>query len=148
MNSDDFEQRLQRQPLRQVPAAWRTEILREGRRVAVPNFRDASMASLPVQLLSTLNAQLKTLLWPNPLAWGGLAAVWALILALNVFTSDKPQATARQTAPPSPEMITALKEQRRELAQLVGLDVPMVVAEPKSFLPRPRSERREGIMLT
>ena len=30
MNMDDFEQKLQRQPLRQVPAGWREEILDGG----------------------------------------------------------------------------------------------------------------------
>lgn len=60
---DEFEQKLQRQPLRRIPADWREEILREGRRAAVLEIGPADTAALPKWSWPT------TLLWPHPKAW-------------------------------------------------------------------------------
>lgn len=74
MNFDDFESELRRQPFRPVPAAWRNEILAAARQAsegpAMPRF--------------SLAAILRDWLWPHPVAWGGLAAAWVLIFALNL----------------------------------------------------------------
>src|ERR1035441_6307492 len=86
MNTEDFEKRLARQPLRQVPGEWREEILSAARQVSLPEHATRNTQQLPASrsLLSTINYQLSTLLWPHPTAWAGLAAVWLVILVINL----------------------------------------------------------------
>lgn len=59
--NDRFEEQLQRQPFRRVPAAWRREILNAA---PAPSWREW--------------------LWPSPVAWGAVAAAWVLIVALQL----------------------------------------------------------------
>src|SRR5687767_7143159 len=91
-NMDDFEQRLQRQPLRPIPTAWRAEMLSRSRDVITHH---ASRIAHP-SFLSTLNQQLSTILWPCPQAWAGLAAVWLIIVTFNFATADKPTTVVKR----------------------------------------------------
>ncbi len=77
MNFDDFESELRRQPIQSVPFAWRNEILAAARQAGEP----------PVAPRLSLAAVLRDWLWPHPVAWGGLAAAWGLIFALNLAAS-------------------------------------------------------------
>src|SRR5437762_647521 len=117
MNADDFEQRLQRQKLRQVPPEWREEIL--------SNVHHARFITRPVSawdlILSTRNSQLSTLLWPSPKAWAALGALWLVLLVVNSSMTHKSTAVARSLPRPSPEMILAWREQERLLAELIGM---------------------------
>ena len=142
MKPDDFEPRLSRQALRQIPGEWRGEILREGRRAAVPEIGDADTASLP-----TLNwrTALANMFWPHPKAWAGLAAVWVLILCMDFSMRDTATVVAEKAAPPSPEAVAELRQQQRMLAELIGAR-QAGDAEPPKFLPQPRSERVEILM--
>ena len=142
MKPDDFEQRLQRQTLRQIPAEWRGEILaaaREGQAIRHSSF------VIRRSWLSTLNSQLSTIFWPHPKAWAGLAAVWILIFAVDFSIRDTTPVMAEKTAPPSPEVIAELKQQQRMLAELIGANQAREADLPK-FLPQPRSERVEILM--
>ena len=65
MKPDEFEQHLSRQPMRQIPGEWRAEILREGRRAAVPEIGDADTASLPILNWRTVGSR-KRIFWPHP----------------------------------------------------------------------------------
>jgi hypothetical protein len=141
---DNFEQKLQRQPLRQVPAEWRGEILV----AADVNRRNRSgraftLAATFSRLLSTLNAQLSTILWPHPRAWAGLAAVWILIFAVNFSMRDRLPVRAEKSSPPLPEVIVELRQQQRLLAELIGPRDTSDADRSKSFVPQPRSERVE-----
>ena len=140
MKPDDFEQTLQRQPLRPVPAEWREEIL-----VAAESASASRHASRATRhsFLSTLNAQLSTLLWPHPAAWAGLATLWILILAVDISARDRSPAMAEKSAPASPETIVELKKQQRMLAELIGPRDPHDTDRSKSFAPRPRTEHAE-----
>jgi hypothetical protein len=137
MKPDDFEQKLQRQPLWQIPSGWRGEILSAAERA----LRPAPRASF----LSTLNHQLSTIFWPHPKAWAGLAAVWVLIFCMDFSMRDKMPVVAEKTVPPSPEVIVELKQQQRMLAELIGANQTREAEAPK-FLPLPRSERVEILM--
>src|SRR4051812_14850115 len=95
MNPDDFEQQLQRQPLRPLPADWRAEILQTAQ-AAAPQ---TSASSNPQPARQSF---LATLFWPCPQAWAGLAAVWLAILALNFTTTDQSRTLAVTTTPRSP----------------------------------------------
>jgi len=130
---DDFEQRLKRQPLRQPPAGWRDEILRECRESTVESRRPER------SFLSTLNHQLSTLLWPHPKAWAGLAAAWVVIAALNLSMREPGPASVKKGSP-SPETMAELKRQRLLYAQLMGPN-EQPVDRPKTFVPQPRSGR-------
>jgi hypothetical protein len=136
MKPDEFEKRLQRQMLRPVPAGWRNEIL----------------AAAAVQLLgapkrneggSTLNALLSTLLWPHPKAWAGLAAAWMVILAVNFSIRDQAPVVAEKAAPPAPEIMVELKQQRRLLAELIGPRDAPVADRSKPLVPQPHTRRGE-----
>ena len=135
MKPDDFESRLKRQPLRQVPAAWRGEILA----AAVSNSRFSTLDSRP--------SWLSTLFWPNPKAWGTLAAAWAVIFAMNIWLRDKPAPVAETLAPPPREVIVALEQQRRLFAELIGQSSAPEAVPQNPFLPRPRSERRNELLM-
>jgi hypothetical protein len=138
--NDDFEQKLQRQPLRQVPAEWRGEILAVAESAAAA--RHPSPVTRP-SWLSTLNSQLSTILWPHPKAWAGLAAVWILIFVVNFSTRDQSPVVAEKSTPPSPEVMVELRQQQRMLAELIGPRDIRDADQSKLFVPHPRSERAE-----
>jgi hypothetical protein len=132
---NEFEQKLSRQPLRQVPAEWRKEILAAAR----PDLRHAPRTSF----LSTINSQLSTLFWPHPKVWAGLAAIWVFIFLLNFSMRDKAPMVAERTAPPSPEVIAELKQQQRMFAELIGSTEARVADRQKMYSPKPHSESAE-----
>lgn len=77
-------------------------------------------------------------------AWAGLAAVWLVILGLNVATHEtvfSPPSTMRVETKRSPETLQALREQKRLFAELVGSLKEMDADVPR-FVPRPRSENQ------
>jgi hypothetical protein len=149
MNVDDFEQRVQRQPLRQLPSEWRQEILSAAQQASSPNHASRITHHVPASpsLLSTLNHQLSTLLWPHPVAWAGLAAVWVAILGLSLTTSDASTAVARHASPVSPQVFMAFQEQERLLTELLGPRETPVAEQQKPRLPRPRSEGRKEMRM-
>jgi hypothetical protein len=138
MKPDEFEQQLQKRPMRPLPAEWRAGILKSAQaaappRLSVPDARPARW--------------LRELLWPCPQVWAGLAAVWLIILTINALSSGRgksPEMAARETAP-FLEMREALAEKRRLFAELVGSPVKPTEADGR-FVPRPRSERRAAVI--
>ncbi|MGO8839172.1 MAG: hypothetical protein ACLQAH_15820 [Limisphaerales bacterium] len=149
---DDFEHKLQRQPLRQVPAGWREEILAAAdvnRRQVINREevgRGFTSAATRSTWLSTVNAQLSAILWPHPKAWAGLAAVWVLIFAVNFSIRDKSPVMAGKSAPTSPEVMVELRQQQRMLVELIGLRDTRAADRAKPLVPQPRSERAEILM--
>ena len=115
MNSNDFEKKLERQPMRAVPTAWRAEILREAvaaasdRRSLAQNNRCSEPAA---------TVWWRELLWPRPLAWASLAAAWVIIAILHTATPAAPMLVAQLT-PSVREAMQRFAEQRRELAALL-----------------------------
>ena len=143
MNGDDsFEKRLQGLPQRQIPAEWRQQILSAARDATNPRRLPSEVEP---SLLSSLNLLFARLLWPHPKAWASLAAVWVLVLGLNLATREpaaRPQ-LAQQATRPTPQLLEMLRQQQQSLAELVG---PLEQAESgrsKTDLPQPRSQRRQ-----
>ena len=130
MNADDFEKQVQRQPIRQVPGEWRAEILR-----AAATTRGNPQPSTPH---SQPSSWWRELLWPCPQAWAGLAAAWAVVFVLNVASRDPVQVAKTSKAAPAPEILIALREHRRLLAELI--ESPAPVGPPKPADPKPRSD--------
>lgn len=140
MKPDEFEQKLSRQPMREIPSAWRGDILTAARAA------QTSGHSSPVarhSWLTTLNTQLAAFLWPHSKAWAGLAAVWIFIFALNFSSGDSSPSIAKKPSPPSPEVIVELKKQQRMFAELVGSYGTVDADRPKILSPKPRSGRGE-----
>ncbi|HXB60544.1 MAG TPA: hypothetical protein VNU95_13310 [Candidatus Acidoferrales bacterium] len=139
-DTEQFEQRLKRRPLRQAPAEWRDGILAaasEAQRLKNPP---------PItgrSFLSMLYERLASVLWPHPVAWGGLAAVWMLIFAVHLSIRDDAPALAEKIVPQSPEVIAQLQQQHRLLAELLGPNDLPEADRPKIFVPKPRSECTE-----
>ena len=131
--TEQFEQRLRRQTVKTIPTEWREEIL------AAASF--ASRPAPRASFLSTFNHQLSALLWPNPQAWVGLAAVWVLIFAVNLSTRDTSPAVAEKNSQPSSEVVVELRQQRLLLAELMGPRDKSDADRSKSLVPQPRSER-------
>ncbi|SRR6266511_1082063 len=130
METNEFERQLGRQSLRRVPSEWRAEILSAVEGVYPDSSCDTHHGSRAPWW--------RELLWPCPQAWAGLAAVWAVVLVLNLASREPAQVAKTSKAAPAPELLIALREHRRLLAELIGS--PAVVEPPKPFEPRPRSE--------
>jgi hypothetical protein len=137
MNRDDqFEKRLQRQPLREIPAAWREDIL------AVAECASASRHSSPG---TSSSRWWRELFWPCPQAWTGLAAAWLVILVAGYATRESSTMASRQT-PPSSQVRALLKQQEQLLAELVGPVEKRETDGRKPLAPQPRSQRREEFL--
>ena len=121
--------------------AIRHEIVWEGLRAAVPKFKAADTAVLPMLIW-------RELIWPSRRIWAGLAATWILIFVFNFAQRDPAELMAQKSPPPSQEMILTFRQQERLLAELIGPNEPQAVAPPKPFLPQPRSEGRIEILMT
>jgi hypothetical protein len=139
MNSDDFEKRLQSQPMRQIPGDWREQIL-QGARQSDPSTLDPSArrSNARAARLSFLS----TLLWPSPKAWAGLAAVWVAIFALQFWSRGHSKMVATATAPQSSHFWNRLKDEQQTLVELMGNDQPSEVDQSRNRSPKPRSELR------
>lgn len=140
MKPDDFEQRLSRQPLRQISLAWRGEILAAA--------RDAQAACHPSPAtrhnwLGTFNQQLSTIFWPHPKAWAGLAAVWMVIFAVQFSLRDESPRRAEKSSPLSPEVLVELRQQQLMLAELIGSRETQDADRPRNAAPKPRGARTE-----
>jgi len=77
--------------------------------------------------------------------WAGMAAIWLVLLALNLATRETPKMAGRKTPPPDPELLAALREQERLMRQWFEPAKPPPASPPK--IPGPRSERRQTIVL-
>jgi hypothetical protein len=132
---DDFEQRLQRQPQRELPPPWREPILRAARAAASPDR--------PV-FDAWLGAWWREWSAPVRLAWAGIAVAWLVIAGLHLAarTGDH---TPVQTAarPVAPDVRALLSEQRRLFAELLPTAEKTSASAQSKPAERPRSERRD-----
>jgi hypothetical protein len=134
---NEFEQKISRQPLRQIPVEWRSEIL-SAAESAVRTTKQSEDGPVvdPIPWW-------RELFWPHPKAWAGLATIWIFIFAVNFSMRDKVSAVTEKAATPSPEVVAELRQQRLLFAELIGSTEPRIADRQKLFLPRPRSERSE-----
>jgi hypothetical protein len=72
--------------------------------------------------------------------WTGLAAVWILILIVNVSLHDSSRTMTAKSAPPV-EMMMTFGEQQKLLNELLAdRTVPVDAEQPRIFLPKSRTE--------
>jgi hypothetical protein len=118
MNSE-FENQLQRRPMREIPPHWRARIM-------------AATQPKP--------ARWREWFQPWPQAWKTLGAAWVVIFVLHFTTPDEPH-QAGNSYPVTPQSFAILQEQTMTMAQLLG---PTDADEQPAALPtqpKPRSER-------
>lgn len=133
MNIEEFERKLNRRPLRQVPTEWRATILQ------------AATGSSLAFAEQRRGFSWRELFWPSPSAWVSLATVWVLILILNL-ASTEPEAEGlapKYPVPANGQLLMALEQQRRLRAEL--MDTTAVVATDDATPPKPRSQSRSAI---
>jgi hypothetical protein len=131
MNAD-FESRLQRQPLRELPRDWRADILAAAATPAGRRSRGATGEG------ETHGEGAST--WPSLRAWATLGAAWVVIFLLHFTSPDEPR-LARNSAPMTLQSFALLHEQTLRMADLLGQtdagEPPVALPAP----PQPRSER-------
>jgi hypothetical protein len=153
---DDFEQQLQQRPMRSLPAEWRGDILCAAK--AASDTQPAPYCPLSghakrntPSFLSTITPQFvamklwQELIWPCRRVWFGMAAIWFVVLAINLATNESPKVANSQMPPATPEVMAALREQKQLLVQLLEPVAPS--STPPAAAPRPRSEKRETVLL-
>ena len=98
--------------------------------------------ALPEQQSRTVPITIFQTLWqelflPSRHIWSGLAAVWLLILTINL-AQQEPSPAGKMTAAPA---MMSFREQQRWMNELFADRAPTVDAEPpKTFSPKPRTE--------
>jgi hypothetical protein len=135
---EQFEQRLSRQPIRQVPAEWREEILAAaGRESQIESRAAKGLWS------SSLVLRLSSVFWPHPVAWAGLAAAWLFILGADLSARDRAPAFGQASSPPPVEVIVEVRQQQQLLVELLGLRDTRDADRSKPLAPQPRSQSVE-----
>jgi len=122
MNSE-FENQLQRQPMREIPLQWRARII-------------AAAQPSP--------SWWHDWFWPCPQAWAVLGAAWVVIFVFYFMAPDEPRLAGNNYPPQS---FAVSQQQAVMMAQLLG---STDADEPPAAMPagpKPRSEcaRRELI---
>jgi hypothetical protein len=162
-NSDQFEERLRRQPLKKAPPAWRGEILAAARMAARPDaaggtrwrqrgrvrtFVPSPDAALgDGDIAARCPYPVRALLWPHPKAWAGLAALWLVVIGLNLAAREPGRREAvRRAVPASPQAREQLRQQEQLFVELIGPVEKPVAERSKPATPPPRSQRREEIL--
>jgi hypothetical protein len=119
MNSE-FENQLQRQPLREIPPHWRSRII-------------AAAQPAPSRWHEWFQ--------PWPQAWKALGAAWVVIFFLHFTTPDEPRLAGHSYPPPS---YAVLQQQEMMMAQLLsstdGDERPAALPHKS----KPRTERERG----
>jgi len=93
-------------------------------------------------LLGCLDKIWQELFLPSRRVWSGLAAVWLLILAVNI-AQHEPSPAGKMTAAPA---MMSFREQQRWMNELFADRTPPVEAEPpKTFAPKPRTENYQPL---
>ncbi|HEY3856296.1 MAG TPA: hypothetical protein VGO67_18065 [Verrucomicrobiae bacterium] len=127
MNTE-FENQLQRQPLRQPPSEWRSQIL------------GAASLSAPRSLYAPLIDWVSGWLWPHPRAWAGLGAAWVLILLLHFTSSDEAQLIG-SSSPITVQSLARMQQQTLGMAELLG---SVDIYNPPAAVVSPSAPRSEG----
>ena len=89
--------------------------------------------------------------WLRSFRWHavGLGAAWLIILLLHVdnrHVAGTMAAIPSAKIPPARVIMTSLRENRRQLSEMIGADAP-AVHPPELFPLRPRSERRGEVFM-
>jgi hypothetical protein len=88
-----------------------------------------------------LAAGWRQLLWSLRWHLAGLSAAWLVVMALNLVSAPAETSTlARRDAPSSQQLLVALRENQRQLRELIGAPVAEPAPAPRKPTPQPRSQ--------
>jgi hypothetical protein len=135
MNTDDFETRLSRQPLRPPPPQWRAEILAACGAPGIARPECERHAMQPGNARRSVPWWLAWLV-PGRAGWATLGAAWGVIVLLHFASAPERGRPSSPSVAISPE---AWEERRRLMAELLPPDKPA----PAPAVTRPRGERRD-----
>lgn len=133
MSPDDFEQKLKRVPFREIPAAWRQDILHAS---AADRSAAASGRRPRLGFGGFAMAAVRELIWSPRRVWAGFVVIWLILIAFNMAESDSASAGSRSTS-----AIMAWERQREVLAQMMTSMDTHDADKPKPLPVGPRSER-------
>jgi hypothetical protein len=140
---NEFEDILKRTPLRQIPSEWRGKILEAALGTRAEAQFSAENLNSPPSLFAILKSQISSLLWPSPKAWAGLAAVWLVIIGINIGMGTSRQPVKEASSSQTKVTRMAILERQQEVSRLLDSFFPSVI-QP---LPGPRTDRRREIAL-
>ena len=90
---------------------------------------------------SVLEAGWRQFLWSLRWHLAGLSAAWLVVMALSIGSVPAPTPRlARQDASSPRQMLAALRENQRQLRELIGAPAAEPAPEPQKPAPSPRSQ--------
>lgn len=129
------------------------ELLLARHRAAEPKLdaiRKRAVATLdprPSAFDSWLAVCWQELFWPCRRAWAGLAAVWAVILALNFSAAEHMAQPTVAAVTQLPGSLESWKQRQEQLLAELSGQQSEPAEPPKPSLPRPHSERRSELLI-
>ena len=87
------------------------------------------------------------LIFPSRRIWAGLAAIWVLLLVVNLSQRDHVETSMAKASTPA-EMAASFQQEQELLAQLIGPSEPVFAEPQKKYMPRPSSWRPFEIITT
>jgi hypothetical protein len=128
--------------LRHQAASPKLDAIRQSAVAALGGRRDFSAPQSQTVATTLFQTLWQELFLPSRRVWSGLAAVWLLILAVNLAQHDSAP-TGKISAAPA---MMSFREQQRWMNELFADRAPVTDAEPpKPFSPKPRAEHFQPI---
>src|SRR5512137_2015233 len=94
---------------------------------------EASGQPQPTLDFSAIVGQLwQDMFWPWRRVWAGVAVAWLVILGMALAGGGTPESRLARTPSPDPQVLAALREQERLLAQMLGQAAPPGIARPRT----------------
>ena len=91
--------------------------------------------------VSALEAGWRQFLWSLRWHLAGLSAAWLVVMTLTIHPTPAPtRGVARQDAPSSRQLLAALRENQRQLRELIGAPAAEAAPEAPQPAPSPRSQ--------
>jgi hypothetical protein len=112
-----------------APPTWKSAI----QQVWKPALRSGGASAFP--------SGWRELLWSLRWHLAGLSAAWLVVLLLSIgHTHDPAQGLPRRDAPSPKQLLAALRENQRQLRELIAAPVSEEAPEPAKPTPSPRSQ--------
>ena len=90
---------------------------------------------------SALEVGWRQFLWSLRWHLAGLSAAWLVVMTFNIDSTATPvHEVARQDAPSPRQLLAALRENQRQLRELIGAPVGEAAPAPQKPTPSPRSQ--------
>lgn len=110
-------------------------------RGANASTRSQRMGGGGLPIASALQAGWRQFLWSLRWHLAGMSAAWLVALALNMDPTPAPaKAVTRQDAASSQQLLATLRQNQRQLRELIAAPISEPAPGPLKFAPSPRSQ--------